>query len=164
MSKRSTTTDKSAQQCVCGSEQPTHLCCLPYIKDATRNAPSAQALMRSRYTAYTLQRAEYLLRTWHPDTRPQHLTLDADIRWLGLKLKRTDAGQPGDLEGRVEFIARFKIGSRADRIHEDSRFVFANNGWLYVDGEIKHQPAMRPGQNASEAAIEEATESQSTTT
>ena len=88
MSKRSKTDDKAAQ-CVCGSGQPTHLCCLPYIEDASRNAPSAQALMRSRYTAYTLQHVEYLLRTWHPDTRPEHLTLDADIRWLGLKLKRT---------------------------------------------------------------------------
>ena len=163
MSKRSKTDDKAAQ-CVCGSGQPTHLCCLPYIEDASRNAPSAQALMRSRYTAYTLQHVEYLLRTWHPDTRPKHLTLDADIRWLGLKLKHTDAGQPGDLKGRVEFIARFKIGSRADRIHEDSRFVFANNGWLYVDGEIKHQPALRPGHGAIDGAIDGAIESQSTPT
>ncbi len=105
--------------------------------------------MRSRYTAYTLRHVEYLLRTWHPDTRPGHLALDDDTRWLGLKIKRTDAGLPGDREGRVEFVARFKSGSRADRIHEDSRFIFENNGWLYVDGEIKHQPAMRPGRNAS---------------
>lgn len=148
MSKHRKSTEKSAT-CVCDSGQPEQLCCLPYIEDASLDAPSAQALMRSRYTAYTLKRVDYLLRTWHPDTRPRQLTLDADIRWLGLKIKRTDAGQPGDREGRVEFVARFKLGSRADRIHEDSRFVFADNGWLYVDGEIKHQPARRPGRNAT---------------
>jgi len=143
MNSRSETTG-SALLCVCDSGIGAQNCCLPYI-ELTATAPSAQALMRSRYTAYTLDNKDYLLRTWHPDTRPEQLQLDPAVRWLGLKLKRASAGQPGDHEGTVEFIARFKIGSRADRIHEISRFVFEDGGWLYVDGEVKHQPRIRPG-------------------
>ena len=101
--------------------------------------------MRSRYTAYTMNRVDYLLRTWHPDTRPVRLEIDDTIRWLGLRIKHVGAGMPGDHDGTVEFIARFKVGSRADRIHEVSHFVFENDGWLYVDGLVKHQPRMRPG-------------------
>ena len=101
--------------------------------------------MRSRYTAYTLHRTDYLLRTWHPDTRPAQLEVDVAVRWLGLKIKHISAGQPGDQEGTVEFIARFKVDSRADRIHEHSRFVFTNDGWQYVDGEVTHQPRIRTG-------------------
>ena len=143
MNKRSPTPNRTTL-CACGSGQIADGCCLPYIESAA-NAPSAQALMRSRYTAYTLRCMDYLLRTWHPSTRPAELTLDPAIRWLGLKLKHVSAGQPGDSEGHVEFIARFKIDSRADRIHEDSRFVFDNDSWLYIDGEVKHQPELRPG-------------------
>ena len=101
--------------------------------------------MRSRYTAYTLQRSDYLLQTWHPHTRPTRLTHDAAIRWLGLTIKHSCAGLPGDSEGTVEFVARFKSGSRAERIHEISRFVCENDAWLYLDGEVKHQPQSRPG-------------------
>jgi SEC-C motif-containing protein len=101
--------------------------------------------MRSRYTAYTMNHIDYLLRTWHPRTRPARLQVDAQIRWLGLKLKHSHAGLAGDTEGTVEFIARFKIGSRADRIHEISRFMFDDGAWLYLDGEVKHQPRIRPG-------------------
>jgi SEC-C motif-containing protein len=134
----------SQSLCVCGSGIELESCCLPYLERAA-DAPSAQALMRSRYSAYTLGRTDYLLHTWHPDTRPAQLQLDAKVRWLGLKIKHSNAGQPGEREGTVEFIARFKIGSRADRIHEISRFEFANNGWLYIDGVIRHQPRVRPG-------------------
>lgn len=142
MNSRARKPDK-ASLCACGSDIGGASCCLPYIELAAE-APSAQALMRSRYTAYTLNRTAYLLRSWHPRTRPAELQLDGDIRWLGLKLKHIVAGQAGDAEGSVEFIARFKIGSRADRIHEISRFVFENGRWLYLDGVVKQQPRMRP--------------------
>ena len=147
MSRRSTS-PSSTLLCACGSGNSAANCCLAYI-ETTVAAPSAQALMRSRYTAYTMARIDYLLCTWHPSTRPAQLSIDPAIRWLGLKLKHIDGGRPGDSEGSVEFIARFKVGSRADRIHEDSRFVFENGGWLYVDGSVKHQPQMRPGRQAS---------------
>ena len=136
--------DRNAKACVCDSGISAERCCVPFIKGIA-NAPSAQALMRSRYTAYVVANTSYLLRTWHPSTQPAQLRLDDDIRWLGLKLKNTSAGKPGDREGTVEFVARFKVGSRAQRIHENSRFVFDNNCWLYLDGEIKHQPDRRPG-------------------
>lgn len=143
MNKRATMID-STSPCACGSGKHPTNCCLAHM-EAAAGPSSAQALMRSRYTAYTIGRTDYLLRTWHPSTRPAQLDIDPALRWLGLKIKSNSGGQPGDRHGTVEFIARFKLGSRADRIHEDSRFVFENDLWLYVDGEVKHQPRMRPG-------------------
>ena len=100
-------------------------------------APDAEALMRSRYSAYVLGLADYLLATWHPSTRPA--TLDADpagLKWLGLEVRRhtvIDAAQAS-----VEFVARSKLGGRAHRLHETSRFVREDDGrWYYVDGEIR---------------------------
>jgi len=93
--------------------------------------------MRSRYSAYVLGLHEYLLATWHPDTRPA--TLDPDdtpgLRWLGLDVKRhVDAG---DGTAVVEFVARYKVGGApAVRMHEVSRFVREDLRWLYVDGEF----------------------------
>lgn len=92
--------------------------------------------MRSRYTAYVLHESQYLLDTWHPDTRPSHLLLDDQQRWLGLRIKRTENGQPGDNIGVVEFIARYKIAGRGFRLHEVSRFVRIDGKWLYVDGDF----------------------------
>ncbi len=93
--------------------------------------------MRSRYTAYTLQREDYLLATWHPSTRPAALGLAEDIapKWLGLEVKRHE--QQDDEHASVEFVARFKIQGRAHRLHETSRFVKEHGRWLYVDGDIK---------------------------
>lgn len=92
--------------------------------------------MRSRYTAYTLQDEQYLLATWHPSTRPASLQLDADssIKWLGLKIIATDKGGDQDNEGRVEFVARYKLNGKAHRLHENSRFSRENQRWYYVDG------------------------------
>jgi SEC-C motif-containing protein len=90
--------------------------------------------MRSRYSAFVLGRAEYLLATWHPSTRPASLGLEAlaTRRWLGLKVL---AHEPGVDEARVEFVARFKEGGRATRQHERSRFLREDGRWYYVDGE-----------------------------
>jgi SEC-C motif-containing protein len=101
-----------------------------------RNAKTAEQLMRSRYTAFVLQDLPYLLATWHPDTRPRNLTLDAGQRWLGLKIKRVEAGDVGDASGIVEFVARYKIAGRGYRLHEVSRFLYLNGAWLYVDGDL----------------------------
>ena len=92
--------------------------------------------MRSRYTAYVLGEAGYLHDTWHPDTRPESLELEPDRRWLGLKVLATSGGQPGDTAGTVEFVARFKIGGRASRMHERSRFLFEGGRWLYLTGDL----------------------------
>lgn len=92
--------------------------------------------MRSRYAAYVLQRAPYLLATWHPTTRPSSLDLDSapQPRWLGLAVKRHEGqGEDGAI---VEFVARYKIGGRAYRLHETSRFVREQGDWFYLDGEM----------------------------
>ena len=91
--------------------------------------------MRSRYTAYTLQRADYLLTTWHTSTRPASLDLtNSPQRWMGLTIKRHE--QPHADRAVVEFIARYKINGRAYRLNEISRFVREQGHWFYVDGDI----------------------------
>ena len=92
--------------------------------------------MRSRYVAYVLGLEPYLLETWHISTRPAELKLNEDPpRWLGLSIKRYEQ-QEIDL-ATVEFVARYKIGGRAYRLHETSRFVREGGRWLYLDGDIK---------------------------
>jgi SEC-C motif-containing protein len=90
--------------------------------------------MRSRYSAYVLGRETYLLDTWHPDTRPETVSLTADQRWLGLKIRSTRSGGEDDEEGTVEFIARFKIAGRGHRLHEISTFRRLAGRWHYLDG------------------------------
>ena len=91
--------------------------------------------MRSRYTAYTLGRGDYLVSTWHPTTRRQGVDLDEEVKWVGLKIVRTQDGGPNDKEGMVEFVARYKVGGRAHRMREVSRFVRRDGRWFYVNGE-----------------------------
>ena len=100
-----------------------------------REATTAQALMRSRYSAHVLRDEAYLLRSWHPDTRPPHVDFEPAQRWLGLKVVATDAGSADDYQGTVEFVARYKIHGKGHRLHEISRFVRTEQGWLYQDGE-----------------------------
>jgi SEC-C motif-containing protein len=92
--------------------------------------------MRSRYSAYVLGLEPYLLATWHASTRPTALDLDKETspRWLGLDIKRHQATGPDSAV--VEFVARYKTGGRAHRLHEVSRFVREDGRWYYVDGEF----------------------------
>jgi SEC-C motif-containing protein len=92
--------------------------------------------MRSRYTAYTQLKEDYLLATWHPSTRPSSLGLaeDTPTKWIGLEVKRHE--QDG-AQAVVEFVARYKVNGRAHRLHEVSRFVFEDGGCFYVDGEMQ---------------------------
>ncbi|RYF05756.1 MAG: hypothetical protein EOO78_00100, partial [Oxalobacteraceae bacterium] len=139
--------------CPCGSGSPILRCCGPYIASAAL-PPTAEALMRSRYTAYTMQQEDYLQATWHPSTRPAAPIIDKNekIQWLGLEIKSAlrlrqrkaelpdvpgDQDHPRD-EDHVEFVARFKVGGRAHRLHERSRFVreAGPDGaprWFYLD-------------------------------
>lgn len=91
--------------------------------------------MRSRYSAYALRREDYLLATWHPSTRPTELGLARETppKWLGLEVKRYEQ-QDAD-HAIVEFVVRYKINGRANRLHETSRFVREDGRWFYVDGE-----------------------------
>ena len=114
---------------------PYAACCARYHAGPLHlRAPTAEALMRSRYSAYALDRIDYLLATWHPSTRPA--AIDANppgLKWLGLEVRRhtvTDADHAS-----VEFVARSKLGGRAQRLHEISRFVREDGRWFYVDGD-----------------------------
>lgn len=88
--------------------------------------------MRSRYTAYVLERAPYLLATWHPDHRPVELAFEPGVKWLGLEVR---SFSQSDNTGRVHFVARVRDASgKASRIEERSRFVLESGRWLYLDG------------------------------
>lgn len=123
----------SSDACPCGSGTSYSRCCQPFHLGTP--APTAEALMRSRYAAYVYRLVDYLLATWHPDTRPEVLDLDEDppTRWLGLEIKHTE--QSGDT-AVVEFVARFKVNGKAQRLHERSRFSRSDGRWLYVDGDL----------------------------
>jgi len=137
--------------CPCSSGKPYQACCGPFIAgDAP--AATAEELMRSRYTAYVLREVNYLLATWHPSTRPAAIDPETIPAWQGLRIVHTNAGGKGDLNGMVEFIATATDRGTTLRLHEASRFVREDGGWLYIDGEIKEDPAAKqpakPGRNA----------------
>jgi len=123
---------KLIRTCPCGSGKQFGECCALYLKNGA-SAPDAASLMRSRYTAYTLLREDYLLATWHPSTRPPMLGLagEAPIKWIGLEVRRHEQ-QDAD-HAIVEFVARYKVNGRACGLHEVSRFVRQAGRWLYVD-------------------------------
>ena len=90
--------------------------------------------MRSRYSAFVMELGDYLLQTWHPDTRPaQALEFDPGVRWLGLDVRQQRS--TGEHSAVVEFVARSKLGGRASRLHETSRFVREGGRWFYLDGD-----------------------------
>lgn len=125
-------------RCPCASGFPFAACCAPYLA-GLGVAPTALSLMRSRYTAHTLGKVEYLRQTWDPETRPQHVGADPRTRWLGLKVLDSHGGEAGDSFGTVEFVVRYKVAGRAYRIHETSRFRFDAGRWYYVDGDLKQR-------------------------
>ena len=114
------------QPCPCGSGKHYADCCLPSISGA-RPAGTAEALMRSRYSAFALGDVDYLLTSWHSSTRPQQLELDTAQQWVRLKIINTS-------KDSVEFIATCKLNGKAHKLHEVSRFVFEHGRWYYLDG------------------------------
>jgi SEC-C motif-containing protein len=147
MSPSSLTTQRPSE-CPCGgaaanlrsgAKPPRFaLCCGRYI-DGGEAAPTALELMRSRYSAYVLGASDYLRATWAPQTCPADLDATPDApdapRWLGLQIKRFAAQD--ETHAEVEFVARYKVGGRAHRLQELSRFVRGDDGrWRYVDGDV----------------------------
>ena len=141
---------KPSSPCPCGrleaSGKPLAFvkCCSRYVDhfdDAA--APDAESLMRSRYTAFVLERLDYLLATWHPTHRPQDLSVRPAARWLGLDVKQHRLIDADHAE--VEFVARHRsqgtsantASGQAVRQHERSRFVRENGRWFYVDGDVQ---------------------------
>lgn len=122
-------------QCPCGSGLTFNQCCRP-LHDG-KAAPTAEALMRSRYSAYVLANGNYLHRSWHTSTRPTKKSLQslAPTQWTGLTIVRTEQGGLDHTSGLVEFIASYQEDNQTKLLHEISRFVREGGRWFYVDGQ-----------------------------
>ncbi|RZU11765.1 YchJ family protein [Streptomyces sp. BK239] len=121
----------AAAVCPCGLPEVYEACCGRFHSGAAV-APTAEALMRSRYSAFVRGDAGYLMRTWHPRTRPAGLDLDPGTRWTGLEILATAEGSAFHSTGVVEFRASYRGGA----LHERSRFERVEGAWVYVDGEF----------------------------
>ncbi|MEU3891424.1 YchJ family metal-binding protein [Streptomyces sp. NPDC029041] len=119
------------RSCPCGLPEAYESCCGRFHSGAA-TAPTAEALMRSRYCAFVKGDAAYLLRTWHPRTRPGRLEPDPGMRWTGLEILGASGGSAFHTTGTVEFRASYRGGS----LHERSRFERVDGAWVYVDGEF----------------------------
>jgi len=124
---------KQEATCPCGSGNTFASCCQPSITNDSAN--SAEQLMRSRYTAFVLGDAAYILKTWHPDTRPHDFQLGKS-RWLGLTIHHADTDT-------VSFSAAFHAGNKGMLLKETSRFVCMANHWRYIDGDCTVTPIKR---------------------
>ena len=138
-----------SKTCPCGRPLSYDDCCGRFHRHHAL-PDTAEDLMRSRYSAFALGRADYLLATLHPDKRrpDEQAALEQSFRdthWQGLRIVATDAGTASDSAGTVEFIAHFRSGQREGQLHERSRFVKVDSQWLYVDGDML--PAKSPGRN-----------------
>jgi SEC-C motif-containing protein len=136
----SMTTTQTSPPCPCGSGARLPDCCGRYHGGALAGqAPTAEALMRSRYSAFVLDRLDYLLDTWHPRTRPATLAPnEPGLRWLGLTVQHHRV--LGADRAEVSFVARSKLGGRAHRMAEVSRFEREGGRWFYVDGDVSDRP------------------------
>ncbi len=123
--------------CPCDPARRYASCCGRWHAGALQlQAPNAEALMRSRYSAFVLERGDYLRDTWHASTRPaQPIAFEPGLRWLGLEVRRHQ--RQDEDHATVEFVARSKQGGRAQRLHETSRFVREGGRWYYLDGELR---------------------------
>lgn len=123
---------EGSSRCPCTSGDVYGSCCGPTL--AGRPAPTAERLMRSRFSAFALGDVAHLLRSWHPSTRPDALDLDVDIRWMRLDVLDRERGGPFDDDGVVEFEAFYRDAAGRGSMRERSRFVREAVGWQYVDG------------------------------
>jgi SEC-C motif domain protein len=124
----------AADPCPCGSGATFDGCCGPALSGTP--PPTAQALMRSRYTAFVVGDAHYLRESWHPGTRPDDIALDPALEWRGLDIVEVQAGDGDDARGAVEFRARWREGSDEGMLSERSRFVKQSGRWWYLDGKV----------------------------
>ncbi|MEV1130678.1 YchJ family metal-binding protein [Agromyces sp. NPDC049794] len=125
------TTPSPGDRCPCLSGETFGECCGRFLTGAA-DAPTAEQLMRSRFTAFAVGDADYLLATWHPSTRPLGLDLDPALRWYRLDVVRRERGGPLDRDGIVEFAAFYRHDGERGELHEVSRFVREGGRWRYV--------------------------------
>jgi SEC-C motif-containing protein len=117
-------------RCPCLRGLPYAQCCGPYLRGSAF-APTAERLMRSRYTAFSLQDRKYLLASWHPSTRPAVLELDPSVRWIRLDILGSSGGGLLDNRGTVEFRAHFRLAATHRSQHENSVFLRQDKRWYY---------------------------------
>lgn len=122
--------------CPCGTAKALADCCLPYIR-RQKPAPTAEALMRSRYSAHVLAEVDYLWETWDDNqrrnsSRQEILDWASSCQWLGLSILSTQAGREGDSEGIVAFIASYSQRGKIQQHHEISLFRKQGEQWLYI--------------------------------
>lgn len=131
-------------RCPCGSGKPFAFCCEPALS-GRKPAATAEALMRSRYTAFALGAIDYLIRTTARRKRaPQDAELLAEqtqvTTWTGLEILATEAGRAGDQLGMVEFKASFDSPEGSAILHERSNFEREEGHWVYTDGDVELLP------------------------
>lgn len=129
---------RQMEACPCGSGAAYPACCGRYIEGGER-APTAEALMRSRYTAYAIAEIDYITETHDPKTRKTHDPEQARAwaegsEWLGLEILETEGGGPDDGEGAVEFVARYRNDEGEQEHRERSWFSRRNGVWYFNDG------------------------------
>ena len=128
--------------CPCGSGKSYQECCGPIV-EGEKKAETAEALMRSRYSAYVKQAFSHVYNSYHPETK-KHFSLDAikeqadEIRWVSLTVNDVVNGMPEDEEGYVSFSAQYQMNDQVHFLNEKSHFVKLNGEWLYVSGETKY--------------------------
>lgn len=130
-----------SQNCPCGSKHSYRECCQRWHLGSP--APTPEALMRSRYSAFVLGLAEYLRDTWHASTRPADLALDDSPEWLGLQVLASEMLAD---TGRVHFRAIYRVGSGFGYLEENSDFVREQERWFYVTGDTR-EGSLKPGRN-----------------
>ncbi|HET6287654.1 MAG TPA: YchJ family metal-binding protein [Amycolatopsis sp.] len=118
-------------RCPCGLGEPYGVCCGRFHRGAA-TAPTAELLMRSRFSAFSVGDTAYLTKTWHPKTRPAGLALDPGQRWTFLEILGKTGGGLLENEGTVEFRAHYRQDRRPGSMHENSRFVRVDGQWIYV--------------------------------
>ena len=127
------------ERCHCGSKKRYEACCGRFLS-GEKKTETPEQLMRSRYSAFCMKNADYLVSTHHPvnrsaDERQSVLESAANTEWLGLKVLKTESRIKGSTVGYVEFVAFYQNAlSGAGQIHEKSEFIFENGQWYYVDG------------------------------
>ena len=123
-------------ECPCGSNQPLDACCGKY--HGGEAAPTALALMRSRYSAFVLGLGEYLHDTLAENQRDafdvdEFNASAADTKWQGLEIRNTSDGSEGDETGTVEFVATYKAQGQQIQHHELAMFGRENGRWVFAD-------------------------------
>lgn len=139
---------KPEQSCPCGAGESFGRCCGPAIA-GDQKASTAEALMRSRYVAYVLGDAGYILGSWHRSTRPGSIDTASGPEWRSLEIRAADEETAPD-RAMVEFVARYVVDGRPGALHETCRFVREQGEWFYLDGEVHPEPGTggKVGRNA----------------